>query len=271
MNKNFEFLSITIENIDKFKKLRRIYANYKIQTLRNHGETPGNKKMFYNLFNGIISRASDSDSDYFILMISGKEIIGFASISASSKDFFDIEYNYGSVNDFYISPEYRRKGFGRTLNEYIESIFKDKGTGTVLLFPDPVNGIPFWQSMEYHDTGFHQGWGHYFVYIKYLIVNEYSAQIDNAISVFVKPVDEIGINPYNKPQIKEVYGVWKEYCKETNQKHHIKDVKNMAWIARKNRAVNFMALYNKAKIIGFTYKADNEIDYMLPEYREFDI
>lgn len=268
MNTDFTFTTITKDNISQYKKLRKIFAEYKIQTLCNHGEAPGNKKMFYNLFDGIISRASDSDSDYFVVMLSGKEIIGFASISTSSEDFFDIPYNYGSVNDFYISPEYRRKGFGRTLNEFIESIFKNKGTRTVMLFPDPVNGIPFWQSMEYHDTGFHQGWGHYFVYIKHLITNEYSAQIDNAISVFVKPVDEIGINPYNKPQIKEVYVVWKEYCKETNQKPHIKDVKNMAWNARKNRAVSFKALYYHGKIIGFIYKADNELNYVLPEYRE---
>ena len=268
MNKNFEFLSITTGNIDKFKKLRRIYANYKIQTLRNHGETPGSKKMFYNLFDGIISRASDSDSDFFVVMLSGKEIIGFALISTSSEDFFDIPYNYGSINDFYISPEYRRKGFGRTLNEYIESIYKNKGTRTVMLFPDPVNGIPFWQSMKYHDTGFHQGWGHYFVYCKHLIQNEHTSEIDNAISVFVKPVDEIGINPYNKPQIKEIYDVWKEYCKETNRKPHRNDIKNMAWNARRNKDISFKALYYQGKITGFIYKADNEINYyVLPGYK----
>ncbi len=268
MNKNFEFLSITTENIDKFKKLRRIYANYKIQTLRNHGETPGSKKMFYNLFDGIISRASDSDSDYFVVMLSGKEIIGFASISTSSKDFFDIPYNYGSVNDFYISLKHRRMGFGRILNDYIENIFKDNGTGAVLLFPDPVYGIPFWKSMKYHDTGFHQGWGHYFVYIKHLIKNEHSAQIDTAISAFIKPVDTIGINPYNKPQIKEVYNVWKEYCKDINRKPHKSDVRKIAWNARKNRAVSFKALYYQGKIVGFKYNADNEIHYVLPEYEE---
>lgn len=271
MNTDINFTSITAENINQFKNLRKIYANYKIQTLRNHGEAPGRKKMFYNLFDGIISRASQSVSDYFVVMQSGKEIIGFASISTSSEDFFDIPYNYGSVNDFYISPEYRRKGFGRTLNEYIENIFKNKGTRTVMLFPDPVNGIPFWQSMEYHDTGFHQGWGHYLVYCKHLMKDEHSAEIDKAISELVKPTDLISINPYNKPQIKEVYCVWKEYCNEANRRPRKKVVKNMAWNARKNRAVSFKALYYHGKIIGFTYKADNEINYVLSEYRKEEI
>ena len=79
-NSNFIFISITKDNINQYRKLRKIFAKYKIQTLRNHGEAPGNKKMFYNLFDGIISRASESDSDYFIVMQSGKEIIGCINI-----------------------------------------------------------------------------------------------------------------------------------------------------------------------------------------------
>lgn len=268
---DFTFVIITRDNISQYKKLRKIFAEYKIQTLRNHGEAPGNKKMFYNLFDGIIARVSNSDSDYFVVMQSDKEIIGFASISTVASDIVSIPYSYGTVNDFYISPKHRRKGYGRILNSYIEKIFRDNGTAAVLLYPDPVNGIPFWKTVEYRETGINQGWGHYLVYCKDLIQNEHTEEIDTAISELVKPTDLISINPYNKPQIKEVYGVWKEYCKETNRKPHKKDVRNMAWNARKNRTVSFKTLYYKGKIIGFTYKADNEINYVLPEYRDFVI
>lgn len=263
--------NITRDNIIQHRKLRKIFANYKIQTLRNHGEAPGSKKMFYTLFDGIISRASDSDSDYFIVMQSGKEIIGFASISTMASDIVSIPHSYGTVNDFYISPKHRRKGYGRILNSYIEKIFRDNETAAVLLYPDPIHGIPFWKAIGYCDTGINQGWGHYLVYRKHLIQNEHTAEINNAISELVKSTDLISINPYNKPQIKEVYGIWKEYCKESNRKPHIKDVKDMAWNARKNSAVSFKALYYQGKIIGFTYIADNEINYVLPEYRDFVI
>ena len=266
MKTDFTFTNITKENICNYSHLRKIFAKYKIHTLCNHGETPGNKKMFYNLFDAIISRASDSDSDCFVLMQSGKEIIGFASISTVAFDIVSIPYNYGTVNDFYISPKHRRKGYGRILNSYIEKIFRDSETATVLLYPDPVHGIPFWRAMGYCDTGIHQGWGRYLVYVKHIIENENSTEIDNAISEFVKPTDLIGINPYNKPQIKEVYCVWKKHCKETNRKPHRKDVKNMAWSARKNRNISFKALYYQGKIIGFIYKADTEISYILSEY-----
>ena len=266
MNTDFTFTTITKDNINQYKKLRKIFSEYKIQTLRNHGEAPGRKKMFYNLFDGIISRASDNNSDYFIVMQSGKKLLGFASISVTSADIIDIPYSYGTVNDFYISQKHRQKGYGRILNDYIEKFFRGNGTSTVLLYPDPVHGIPFWKAMAYYDTGINQGWGHYLVYCKHLMLDVHTAEIDKAISKLVKPTDLISINPYNKPQIQEVYGVWKEYCNEANRKPHKKDVKNMAWNARKNRDVKFNALYYQGRIIGFKYNTDNEINYVLPEY-----
>ena len=264
----FSFTIITKNNISQYKKLRKIFAEYKIQTLRNHGEAPGGKKIFYNLFDDIILRASDSDSDYFVVMQSGKEIIGFASVSAKSTDVINIPFDYGTVNDFYISPKHRRKGYGRILNSYIEKIFRDNNTSTVLLYPDPVNGIPFWKAVGYRDTGINQDWGHYLVYSKHLTENEHTAEIDKAISELVMLTDLISINPYNKPQIKEVYNIWKQYCKESNRKPRRKDVKNMAWNARKNRDISFKALYYQGRIFGFKYTADNEINYVLPEYRD---
>ncbi len=267
MKTDLTFTNLTKENISNYKKLRKIFAKYKIKSLRNHGEIPSNKKIFYSLFDSIVSNASDNDSNYFIVMQSDKELIGFASISTSSTDVINIPYSYGAVKDFYISPKCRRKGYGRILNDYIENIFKDNKTNTVLLSPDPVSGIDFWKAMGYCNTGIHQGWGRHFVYIKHIIENENTTKIDNAISELVKPTDFIGINPYNKLQIKEVYGVWKEYCNETNRKPHKKDVKEMAWNARKNRSISFKALYYKGKIISFRYKNDNEINYVMPEHR----
>lgn len=263
---NLTFTNITKENISSYKKLRQIFVKYKMQTLRNHGEMPGNKKMFYELFDSIISNSSLSNFDYFIVMESAKELIGFASISTSSTYVLDIPYPYGEVKDFYISPKHRRKGYGRILNHHIEKIFDENGTNTVLLSPDPVSGIDFWKAMGYCDTGIHQGWGRHFVYIKHIKVNSF--ETDNAISELVTLTDLIGINPYNKPQIKEVYGVWKEYCKEINRKPRRKDIDNMAWNARKNRTVSFKAKYYQGKIIGFNYNADYEINYTLPEHSD---
>lgn len=267
IKRNIIFTNITKENISKYKILRKIFPKYKIQTLHNHGEFPGNKKMFVNLFESIISNASGNNSNYFIVMQFDDSIIGFASISTESKDVVDIPYYYGEVKDFYISPKYRRNGFGRILNEYIESIFKDNDTRVVLLSPDPVSGIDFWKAMGYHDTGIHQGWGRHFVYIKQIDENENSLEITNAIQNLVTPTDLIGINPYNKPQIKETTIVWNEFCREINRKFYKNDVKKMAFNARKNKAVTFKALYFEGRIIGLLYNGDESILYISPEHK----
>lgn len=179
----------------------------------------------------------------------------------------DIPYDYGEVKDFYILPRHRRKGFGTILNNYIEDVFINNKTNVVLLSPDPVSGIEFWRAMGYNDTGIHKGWGKHFVYIKHISGGNTSLEIDNAISELLTPTDLIGINPYNKPQMREVYCVWKEYCKDVNRKKHRTDVKKMARCARKNKNVSFRAVYYKGKIIGFKYKADDVINYILPEYK----
>ncbi len=266
---NIIFTSLTKESTKQQKKLRRIFAKYKRQTLRNHGEAPGNKKMFCNLFDSILSDVSKENTKYFIVMRADKELIGFALIDTAADDVVNIPYLYGTVNDFYISPKHRRKGYGSILNEHIESIFKENGTNTVLLYPDPVSGIDFWKEMEYKATGIHQGWGRFLVFRKHLTVNEHTAELDKAIKQLVTPTDTIGINPYNKQQMKEVFKVWKEYCKQIDRKPHKSEVREMAFNARKNRNVHFSALYYSGNVIGFTYKAEYEISYVLPAYKDF--
>ncbi len=267
-NSNIIFTSLTKESIKQIKNLRRIFAKYKMQTLRNHGEAPGSKKMFFNLFDSTLENLSADSTMRFIVMQKGKDLLGFTLIDIFDRDMLDIPFSYGSVHDFYISPKHRRKGYGSILNRHIESIFKENGTNTVLLYPDPVSGIDFWRAMGYCNTGIHQGWGHFLVYRKHLTENEHTAEIDKAIEQLVTPTDTIGINPYNKQQMKEVYKIWEEYCKETNRKPHKSEVRKMAFSARKNRNVHFSALYYKGNVIGFTYKAENEISYILPEYEK---
>lgn len=269
--REISFINITKENIGKCKTLHKVYSKYKIQTLRNHGEIPGNRKMFVNLFNCIIGRASNiivSDNpNHFIAMQSNDRLIGFASIATSTNDVINIPFSYGVIRDFYISPKFRRKGYGRILNDYIEKVFSLNKTNVVLLSPDPLSGIDFWKAMGYCDTGIHQGWGRYLVYVKHIIKNENSLEFDKAVGNIVTRTDLIGINPYNKTQIKEAACVWNEYCIENNRKFHRSNIKKMAFNARKYKAVSFKALYFEEKIIGLFYCGEEIIRYILPKYR----
>ncbi|MBR6533374.1 MAG: GNAT family N-acetyltransferase [Clostridia bacterium] len=258
---NFSFVKIAKENATQHKNLRKVFAKYKIRVLRNHGESPCGKKTFYKLFDSIVSSACENKTKHFIVMESDKDLIGFALIETASTDVVDIPYRYGEINDFYISSKHRRKGYGRILNNHIESIFKADGVNTVLLSPDPVSGIDFWKAMGYCDTGIHQGWGRHFVYIKHL--TEKDVEIENTISALVTPTELITVNPYNKAQIKEMHDVWKKYCRENNKNYRRSTVRKMAFKARKNKEVVFMALYSQGRIIGFVYKDGFEMRYGL--------
>ncbi len=271
---NFDFISVPAENHVNHKKLCRAYVKYKRKSLRNQGEYPLGKKVFRKLFCSMISESSSeikSDNpNHFVVMKNEKNIIGFTSISTNSKYVVDVTYAYGEVKDFYISPEFRRKGYGRKLNEYVENIFIRNGTNVVLLSPDPVSGIDFWKAMGYSDTVIHQGLGKHFVYKKHLRENENSAEFDKAIQGLVAETDLISINPYNKNQIKEATLMLKKYCEENKLKFRKSDVKKMAFRARNNESVSFKALYYSGKIIGLIYCAEEIVKYILPEYRKFE-
>lgn len=270
----YEIKPLTKEKTINNRKLCRAYIKYKRKSLRNHGEYPAGKKVFRELFYSIISKSTEDilseNPNHFFVMQSNNHIIGFASISTKSEDVVDIPYTYGEVKDFYISPKYRRKGFGRILNEHIENVFKQNGTSVVLLSPDPVSGIDFWKAMGYFDTGIHQGWGRHFVYIKHITENENTFKIDNAIQNLVTPTDLIGINLYNKKQIKEAVFVWRKHGEEHKQKFRKTDIKKMAFNARNNKSVSFKALYFKGEVIGLFYSGDKTIRYILPEYGIFE-
>lgn len=64
-----------------------------------------------------------------------------------------LESGYGTVMEFYIRPEYRRKGYGEAFLQHIEDTLCKDGANRFYITPDSVTGIPFWKSMGYEDSG----------------------------------------------------------------------------------------------------------------------
>jgi len=64
-----------------------------------------------------------------------------------------IDAGYGFIMDYYISPNYRRRGYGRELFEHIQTVFRSHGAEYIYLTPDPVTGKPFWSAMGFKDSG----------------------------------------------------------------------------------------------------------------------
>lgn len=269
MPNNITFEHVHTENADGFKKLFAEYPKYKIQTLRNHGEYPFGKKLFRRLLSNSIENAANSEKSsrrtHIVAMRLGKKVIGMAIFEPNGNELPEIPFPGGNVSDFMIIPKFRRKGYGKMLNKYIESIFLLNGTTFVYLHPDPVTGLAFWESQGYIDTGINKHINRFKVYIKHLQTNEKTEEINRAIKTSNKPADWSYINLYDKRQMQEVEGLWADYKRETaggeklkSKRKLRKELRARAAEARKTREKHFNALYFEGEIIGFAFYGKSE-------------
>lgn len=80
--------------------------------------------------------------------------IGFANFAVDLGGIKGLlDAGYGFIMGFYISPEYRRQGYGRTMVNHIQDVFKSHGVKYMYTSPDPVTGEPFWSAMGFEDSG----------------------------------------------------------------------------------------------------------------------
>lgn len=81
-------------------------------------------------------------------------LIGFAMYAIDLGGIKGIlEAGYGYIMELYIVPDYRRKGMGSQVFQYIENILKKDGTSKIYLTPDSASGIPFWRALGFMDSG----------------------------------------------------------------------------------------------------------------------
>lgn len=59
---------------------------------------------------------------------------------------------YGCIMEFYVSPEYRRRGYGGKMLRFLESFFEKRNVKRMYLTADPVTGKPFWEAMGFVNT-----------------------------------------------------------------------------------------------------------------------
>lgn len=63
-----------------------------------------------------------------------------------------IKPEYGYIMEFYIKPEYRRKGYGRAMVDRLEELFASHGVKRMYLTSDPITGKPFWECLGFVNT-----------------------------------------------------------------------------------------------------------------------
>jgi ribosomal protein S18 acetylase RimI-like enzyme len=103
-------------------------------------------------FNSIIDIQGDSDR-HLELCYDGEELVGFlyGKVDHENHNGF-IKPGWGYVMEFYVKPEFRRKGYGRAMAGRLEALFAADGATQIYLNTPTIMGTPFWTAMGYAKT-----------------------------------------------------------------------------------------------------------------------
>jgi GNAT superfamily N-acetyltransferase len=91
---------------------------------------------------------------HFELFYLDDAFIGFAQFAIVHGTLYGLaEAGNGFILEFYIVPEYRRKGYGKFLHNHIEETLIREGAKYICLTAYLASGEPFWVAMGYNDSG----------------------------------------------------------------------------------------------------------------------
>jgi len=152
--KNITYVQIYKGNQDLYNKILPLWIDY----LNNINRAPEDEKPtedeFIHDLNRRINIQGNRPDMHFELFFCNDTLVGFANFAIDKGTFYGLlESGYGIIMEFYITPEFRRKGYGKLLFEHIEETLKNDGTKYLYLTPDLVSGIPFWVAMGFCDSG----------------------------------------------------------------------------------------------------------------------
>lgn len=152
--KDITYVQIYKENQDLYNKILPQWIDYFNNIHREtEDEKPTEIEIIQDL-NRRINIQGNRPEMHFELLFCDDTLVGFANFAIDTGTLYGLlESGYGVVMEFYISPEFRRKGYGKLLFEHVEETLKNDGTQYIYLTPDLVTGIPFWIAMGFCDSG----------------------------------------------------------------------------------------------------------------------
>ena len=157
---------VTVKNNRRHHKiLESIMLPYCYELDSNVGrETP---KATLKKFIASIVDMSEGKDRFVELCYLEEHLIGFAYGKIDREEHRgDVRPGWGYVIEFYVKPEYRRKGYGEKIYKHLENIFKTNGVSNVWLTADPVTGEPFWSAVGFTNSGEKSSENNLYVYEK---------------------------------------------------------------------------------------------------------
>lgn len=143
---NIEYRQIYEHNHDLYQDLLPQWIDYMKWLDEQDDLTTSNDEFIHDLNRRVKQQGSRNDMHFELCYVDGK-FVGFSHY-AIIKD-----TDKGYLMEMYISPEYRRKGYGRKFYNHIEQTLKCEGANQISLTTDTDTGMSFWTSVGFCDTG----------------------------------------------------------------------------------------------------------------------
>jgi GNAT superfamily N-acetyltransferase len=151
--KNLSFVQIEKSNEEHYELLKSLVIPYNQELAEHEPDYPINSENVLAVTHGMINMQGPHDR-HLELVYEGDCLIGFHYCKVDHighKGFIKPEYGY--IMEFYVKPEFRRKGYGRAIFSHIEALFTSHGTMKMYLNADPICGVPFWKSVGFIGSG----------------------------------------------------------------------------------------------------------------------
>ena len=151
--KKLNFVQIYKENETICETARELCVPYFEELNAHDGITESSEKILDAINKRIAIQGKRKDM-HFEIAFHNNTAIGIAMFAIDLGTVCGLlESGYGTVLEFYIRPEHRRKGLGKEFLFHIEEVFRNDGATNCYITPDSVTGIPFWIDMGFEDSG----------------------------------------------------------------------------------------------------------------------
>ena len=152
MENQIKYVRVCADNEESCKAFKTLMVPY-MEELDAHSDDPLPMELLPKWIDSIIAMQGSSDRHTQLCFV-GEDLIGFLYGKVDHEDHKGfIKPGYGYIMEFYVRPQYRRKGYGKRMFLHMERLFRDNGVKRMYLTADPVSGKPFWEAMGFARTG----------------------------------------------------------------------------------------------------------------------
>ena len=152
MENQIKYVRVFAQNQEFCTAFRALMTSY-MEELDAHSDEPLPMELLPKWIDSIIAMQGPSDRHTELCYVDDS-LIGFLYGKVDHEDHKGfIKPGCGYIMEFYVCPQYRRKGYGKRMFLHMEHLFRKDGAKRMYLTADPVSGKPFWEAMGFANTG----------------------------------------------------------------------------------------------------------------------